>query len=187
MKRTTKIRLGRLDQLASGPPPLNPFTKIRLAGDHTVQSFADACGVSKQALIRLEQGTYNNPLPAVLTYVTDNLDYMYLSVQDDYEAFQWDQRSRYRRLLGDFPVVFPRDIHPLRYLREVQQLNVTELSKALCFPQSTLAHWEKHPRLQQTVPKQLLVILRGIGYSVDELSFLMAAYDAYRKGIINAA
>jgi len=186
MRYTTKKRQGNLDRLANtSREPVNPFRALRLREGFTVQAFADKCGVSKQALIRLEQGTYNEPLPSVLDYVVDQYCLSHLGLCSDYAEYQDKQRQRYTRLFGDFPSVWSTSTHPLRQLRMAVGLNPTEVSKALCFPQATLVHWEQHTKLQQSVPTRFVEILRQVGYTKPEVLSLVSAYNDYRRGLLD--
>lgn len=189
MKRSTAKRLSALERLAVDTRcPINPFTQIRLNQDDTVQGFADKVGVSKQAVIRLEQGTFNEPLPNVVDYCVNILGVNWSGLMGDYEEFQKLQRSRYPRLFGHFPISWTPDIHPMRILRlknPIVELTPTEVAKALCFSQATLVHWERHPRLQQSVPKQFCEILNEIGYTAEEVRSLQTAYRWYRDYLRN--
>lgn len=189
MKRQTFKRRSALESLAVDTVvPTNPFSAIRAKHDFTVQGFADLCQVSKQAIIRLEQGTFNEPLPSVVDYCTNVLGVNWSDLVGDYETFQHLQRARYPRLFGAIPYDWVADVHPMRWLRgnaPVTPLTPTEVAKALCFSQATLVHWERHPKLQQSVPKQFCEILNEIGYSAEEVRRVQSAYKGYRIYISN--
>jgi transcriptional regulator with XRE-family HTH domain len=186
MKRATLLRQQRhyVNQVSG-----NPFKDLREELGLTLEVLAAKTGLSKQALIRNEQGTYAQPLPALLSFVCNNYGVKEHDFTRAYEDFQ--ERTR-RANTGIFGPVLPNPIeyqvyddcelqHPFRTLRGAY--NPSEVSKALCIPQATLNYFEHKPRSQKTVPKALLEVLAYIGYSYTELNYFMDAYTNYRLGI----
>lgn len=167
-----------------GLPPINPFRSIRLSNDLGLQELADKIGVSKQALIRLEQGTYDKPLPKVFAYFVESFVTSELQLMDAYEGYQTKQRLRHFRYFGELDN-FDSRFHPLRQLRHRIDVTPTEVAKALCLPQATLTYFERKPVQQKSVPRGLINVLNEIGYRNYEVAEFKKAYAAFRERLIN--
>jgi transcriptional regulator with XRE-family HTH domain len=187
-----------------GPDPTNPFRWLRLNANLTLNELCELTGVSKQAMIRLEQGTYAEPIERVMEFWLTNAsrynqDTDYVELTNKYERYKAVMRKRHSRIFGSMPVLdaFHRriDKHPFVTLRslwqnpETQQvlgtMNVTECSKLLCIPQSVLDHFQNKVARQQTVPQPLLEALRDNGYGSDDLSVFSQAYEDHRRWILH--
>jgi transcriptional regulator with XRE-family HTH domain len=167
-----------------GPPPTNPFKRLR--GNLTLEALANRIGVSKQALIRLEQGTFNEPLPNVLSFWVTERGYSELSLTDEYTEYQRLVRARHWHYFG--PILhaeFNVETHPFRQLRHNVKVNPSEVAKALCIPQGTLNHFEKKWRTQQTVPKLLVDVLQIIGYPYEDVLLFCSTYKIWRQNNLN--
>ncbi len=168
----------------------NPFRSLRLENDETLQALTQKIGVSKQALIRLEQGTYADPLPVVLNYYSHNYHLSEHELGLRYAAYQKNQRSNHERYFGDVrlklePTPTPENLsqsHPLRLLRG--NLSLTQVAKDLCIPQATLTYFERNVVQQKSVPKVLCQVLREVGHYASEVQALHVAYINYRVAII---
>lgn len=182
MKHTTHSRNRRLSARESqlGPAPNNFLKELRESLSYTVQGAADEMGISKQALIRLEQGTFEHILPRALNWYLIKFGVSELTLTDSYEEFQNKTRQRSGRLLGDLNVPLDTPEHPLRYLRRLHDINPTELAKALCIPQATIVYFERKPKLQKSVPKCLVNALLQCGYRNYEVDNFKASYTIYR-------
>ena len=166
----------------ASPAPINPFTELRNSLNLSHARLAEICFVSKQALIRLEQGTFSDPLPSVVDYYVHNHDQSELHLRDAYIAFQEATRKRYANLFGDnLSVDVTAPDHPLRQLRYRKKLNPTELAKMLCIPQATLDHFEKKWKTQQSVPKQLCAALFQLNYPSSAVEEFKKSYAAWRS------
>jgi transcriptional regulator with XRE-family HTH domain len=188
-----------------GPPPINPFKRLRTQHGFTHRDLQDRVFISKQALIRLEQGTYDNPLPSVLEWWAEHTcnDPRCISNQSDlrpgepigelylrdlYATFQQDQRARFVKCFGptvefneaELARIHDERNHPFRVLRERCYWSVTETAKHLCLPQYTLEHFERKYRTQQSVPKLLRIVLKEVKYSSSDVRTLDAVYNEFR-------
>lgn len=164
-----------------GPPPTNPFTSLRRRKNMTIDHLSEVAYVSKQALIRLEQGCFSDPLPSMVDYWTAHGETSELQLKDAYIEFQETVRKRNTKLLGDsLHVDVASTEHPLRQLRNPRHLNPTEVAKALCIPQATIEHFEKKWKTQQSVPKQLKAALAQAGYSQRDIESFCRSYTAWR-------
>jgi DNA-binding XRE family transcriptional regulator len=178
----------RLDDF--GPPPENPFRALRLLCNLTLDDLAGVAYVSRQALIRLEQGTYWEPLPTVIDYWTKyyqsypglrDRTVTMASLQDSYLYYQEQQRKRHHHYFGpELAIDCTTYKHPLRQLKEFEDYTTTQVSKALCLPQATLQHWEKKWATQQTVPSHFQTVLGEVGYSHRAVGEFCANYREWR-------
>lgn len=156
------------------------FKTLRLQHDLTLVDLGNRVGVSKQALIRLEQGTFPKPLEPVLDFWVDNYGYSYLQILDAYDGYRTVQRQSHPRLFGPLSVVTTKSApHPFRQIRA--SFGLTECAKLLCVPQATLQHFEKKWRTQQSVPKELRSALHDNGYLNSELVYFCEAYNFWRN------
>lgn len=181
------------------PNPVNPFKHTRVTLELTLEAFAALCGVSKQAIIRQEQGVPDKPIDKVAEYLVQKHGYDYLPLINGYEEFQILTRQRNRRLFGrwDGLTFYPmHEEHPLLRLltsaweypsvgsepgEPVGRMNPTELAKLLCINQAIIDHFLNKVHRQHSVPKPLLNALRQNGYTIKELTLFEDAYTAYRQ------
>jgi DNA-binding XRE family transcriptional regulator len=162
----------------------NPFRRFRTELGLSQKDFAKKCGVSKHAVLRLEQGMYDRPLPAVMQYIVENSDLSYYALVADYEDFQKAVSSESELIFGPMALNLmncPRGTHPLTFLRNKYGYNQTSLAKALCISQTVVNNFEAKYVTQHTVPRQLLDALRDNGYKHSALVALEEWYEAYRN------
>ncbi len=168
----------------------NPFRALRLENDESLVILAKKIPVSKQALIRLEQGTYSDPLPSVLNYYSKNYHLSEHELSTRYALFQKETRSRGERYFGDVrdklqtPITIENisSTHPLRLLRGNR--SCTQVAKDLCIPQATLTYFERNVVQQKSTPKVLTQVMREVGHYASEVQALKDAYDEYRLHVI---
>ncbi len=175
-----------------GPRPINPFTALRNRLGWSHETLARKMFASRQALIRLEQGCFELPLPVAVDFWIKNADRYDLGIVTegrllgDYEEFQSLIRQRHHKFFGQSLEVHTvaNASHPLRQLRLLcyggMGASVTEVAKALCVNQSTLQHWEKKWRTQQSVPRAFLEVLVAIGYTTDQVRTFQSDYVEWR-------
>lgn len=170
----------------------NPFRKIRTEQGLSQYELAKRAGVSKHAVLRLEQGMYDKPLPSVVSYCLRTTEVVHTQLLEDYVSFQVAVREDNSRLLGNIlerledwsDTHAPVGKHPLTYLREREHLNTTQLAKCLCVSQTIISNFEKHPVQQHSVPAQLTIALQDADYTEEETDGLTKAYNTYRDSII---
>ncbi len=168
----------------------NPFKRIRLEEDLTIVELAKRTGITKQALIRLEQGTFPEALPTALQYFSANFHLSELELHNEYKAYQHSVRASHPRYFGDVRTKLespldPENItqsHPLRLLRG--PVSPTVVAKDLCIPQATLVYFERNVIQQKSVPKILITVMREVGHFKSETDALIASYDLYRKALV---
>lgn len=179
IKRKAALNADRLRLF--GPPPINVFKQLRQSLDLSHEQLGLRMLLTKQALIRLEQGTFATPLPTALDWWVSNHGYSHLQLTDAYEGYQEAQRLRHHRLFSDLNASSAKGAkHPLRQLRDASDLTTSELSKSLCLPQATLNHFERKWRTQKTVPKCFTSVLRQTGYTNNEVFAFCRAYEIWR-------
>lgn len=185
-----KHYLNAIAELSGEPEPLNPFKELRTNAQLTLVQLVDKTGLTKQALIRTEQGIYPEPPDRLLDFWTKEGN-SYPELRNNYESWQMTIRSRHDRLFL-WPRTWDQRVHPLMQLAELwrnpftdlpysgEPMNPTELSKLLCVSQAVVNHWLKHPIQQKSVPTPLWVALSASGYSKKELAQLSEAYYKFR-------
>lgn len=198
-QRTTRYKeyLDSVESFWDTPPITNPYAQARHLLDLTLVEAASATGVSKQALIRLEQGVPDKPIGPVTSYYVGSLyrheGYDYLDFINGYEQYQVSQRQRNYKLFGDripLGTSFRYDVHTLTQLLAMWcfpvgnavggSLNPTECAKLLCINQSILDHWVNKPHRQQSVPTAFMEALRTNGYRQVDLQQVIDAYEIHR-------
>jgi len=162
----------------------NPFRELRLKQGISQYDLAHRAHISKHAVLRLEQGCYEKPLPSIINYFIGfypNLTNYGLTAA--YEEFQYETRKSHAGLLGPLTQLIdcPVGIHPLVWLRTNYGYNPTSLAKALCISQSTIVYFERKSVHQHSVPAQLLRALHDADYTTQETDYLVRAYDRYRR------
>ena len=166
-----------------GPPPSNLLKEIRTGENTTLEEMAARIGISKQALIRVEQGTFDRILPSVLDYYTSNYPYTELLLVDSYEDYQTKQRARHYHYFGPNLEV-SLEVHPFRELRLRIDVTATEVAKDLCLPQATLTYFEKKIKHQKSVPKGLVNVFHEIGYTGQQIKGFCRDYETYRLKVL---
>ncbi len=190
-RQTARERDNRYEQFISSfaePYPINPFRVLRMGKALTLTNLAVLCNLSKQTLIRAEQGLFDEPPVKLMEYWLKHGENE-LDLRDRYHDFQLSVRSRHARLFGNSLGKVGHesgDLHPLEWLLTQwvagQPMNLMECAKLLCVSQPLLNNWIKNPR-QLTVPKPLQSALLQNGYSRREIKVFVGAYDTYRKGL----
>lgn len=200
MKYTTLREASRLQAEEAyltklhGPAPVCVFRDLRKSAGWSLQDLAIQCGLSTNALVRAEQGTYSNPLPSLMDFwLRKYPQFTELSLRTEYEDYQYYQRKRYFHYFGPHLTLPPSleiQSHPFRYLRKHRPSKVDELplpvgpdevSRSLCIPVDTIRYWEKKFRSQQSVPKQVNAVLLKIGYTQSEVRALNEFYVQWRQ------
>lgn len=184
----------------SQSPPANIFKELRVASGLSHAKLAALMNTTKHALIRLEQGLYDRPLPTAVEFWLNEGRFLpgiknseiritELTLLDGYESFQEETRELNSRYFGDslnhvsFDALCP---HPCIQLADIAEslgkpYSEIGIAKALCVPQSTLNLWKRKWRTQQTVPKTFQSALLQIGYSRFEVNDFNEGYIRWRE------
>ena len=176
-----------------GPPPVCCFKTYRLHSGLSLQALVTATHLSKNAIVRAENGTYTNPLPSLVSFWERKLGLSESEITDAYCEFQYYQRLRHFHYFGinlqNGYNTFV-NVHPFRQLRkqriayhdlEIIPTGLDPVSRALCIPIDTLRYWEKKFRQQQTVPKLVIGVLLRIGYTQSEVQQFCRDYGDWRR------
>lgn len=161
---------------------INPFRNLRLKSDLTLGELAAYSKIDIRALNRSEYGMYTNPLPGLVDYWVNKGVISEGVLLSEYEYYQIGVRRHNRLLFGptlDFSTT--SNIHPLRQFRANHSYRLVELCKALCLPLDTVQYFEKKWRVQQSVPKGLLLALNQAGYSRQQLWKFQDDYKLWRS------
>lgn len=167
----------------------NPFRHLRELQGISQYELGRRLGISKHAILRLEQGMYANPLPAVINYFTQSFPSLTPpQLINDYNEFQIETRQRNARLLGDILDELPNrpvGMHPLTYLRTSRNLNLTEFAKLLCLAQNTIYYFENRSINQKIVPEHLIHALHDADYTEQETDAFEEAYAKFRQELLS--
>lgn len=161
---------------------VNPFYSLRRSADLTLGELAAYARVDIRALTRSEYGMYTNPLPALVDYWVRRGAISEGVLLTEYEDYKLAIRRFNRLLFGPMLRFNPNSpVHPLRQLRAAHSFKLVELCKALCLPMDTVQYFEKKWRVQQSVPKGLLLALNQAGYSQLQLREFQIEYTKWRN------
>ncbi len=164
-----------------GESPHNTFKVLREEQGMTLEELGRSALLSKQALIRCEQGVFNQPLPTLMDYWVSR-GFRELWLQEGYEDYQAKMRERHQFFFGvSLAVSTTLPTHPFKQLRETYNWTVSEVAKYICMPQSTLAYWEKRWISQQSVPKDFIDICLELGYSKSQVNYFCRDYAEWRN------
>lgn len=188
-----------LTSFALSEAPENIFKSLRLASGLSHDTLAKRMNTTKRALIWLEQGTYERPLPVALSFwlgpgqflsgiKNSGIRITELTLIEGYEAFKESTREQNRHYFGPSisDVLFSAAaLHPLLQLKNKARAVGNEdssnsIAKALCLPQSTLNLWERKWRTQHSVPKTFQAALLDIGYSRGQVREFVNGYIIWR-------
>lgn len=161
---------------------INPFLSLRLKHKLTLGELAAYSRINIKALSRSEHGMYTNPLPALVDYWVNRQAISEGVLVSEYEYYQIGVR-RHNHLLFGRTLEFRTDIniHPLRQFRSRNAYGLVDLCKALCLPLDTVQYFEKKWRVQQSVPKGLLLALNQAGYTRQQLWQFQEDYQKWRE------
>lgn len=188
-----------LNPFSSPEAPENIFKSLRLASGLSHDALAKQMNTTKRALIWLEQGTYDRPLPVALTYWLGPGQFLpgikhsgirvtELTLIEGYESFKEQTRDQNRLYFGpsishlSYSAGAP---HPFLQLKDAagavgNDNSSNALAKSLCIPQATLNLWERKWRTQHSVPKTFQSVLLAIGYTRFEVRSLITGYETWR-------
>lgn len=184
-----------------GPDPdENILRHYRLQAGYTMQDLGLVIGLTKQTIIRVEQGVFANIPPAAVKWIWQTFDKTPSLVELSYLTFQRRNREAHKRMFGDIrSTLFVAEYHPLNVLMERWAypdgtpvgvfLSPTQVAKLLCVPQAALDGWLNYPRRYSGIPKDLLEALMESGYTRSEVVILRDAYIEYRDyklGLVRA-
>lgn len=168
---------------------VNPLKVLRTSARLTMVDVANQAEVSRQYVIRAEQGVFAS-CPAILVEVLANhlheLDYVTIAAQ--YENWQMLRRKESYGSLSpnfDFHLHIGFDNlnpHPLTHWREHSGITARiQISKLFCVHPALIFKFEEQPWLVTNPPGELMTGLRQAGYTEDMLNHFSEAYALFRK------
>jgi DNA-binding transcriptional regulator YiaG len=173
---------------------VNPFFGLRSAANLTLGDLSAYTRIDVRALRRCEKGLYTKPLPRLVEYWVNSGKISEGQLVTEYEDFQYNTRQANHRLLDSLEFDPNSNIHPLRQLRDRNNLTggftiekrrhglgLTEFCESLCVPLDTVQWWEKKWRNQLTIPKGLMLALNQNGYSQKELGEFSDNFKQWRE------
>ena len=152
-----------------------------LRGDTLQRTFAHQLGISRMALLRLEQGLLPEPSLKLRTYFAN--DDAWLDFLDDYDAYQTAKREANYGVLTTEPD-FNAPIedfqaysdHPFSlWMEQSNAANVTQVCVALCLHLPIMHRFLNGPYPAQC-PDLLLTALDESGYDPDLISDFVMEY-----------
>lgn len=97
---------------------MNPIKQARQARGLSQKDLAEHLGVSPHALLRYEQGLYEEISPHILNYVSGLADLPIARIKNDYRIFRLETQQRAKSLFYPLPVVrITPEEHPFTYFR----------------------------------------------------------------------
>lgn len=141
----------------------------------TQLELADACGVSRQTILRTEQGVYTSLPPSVGEWLVSEVPGIYGA----YHAWQRAKRKNsYGRLVE--PYIYRNSDNPFRRWRiDSGILSRMGVCKEFCLHPAVVTKFE-NTLDHSSVPDIILDSLRDSGYSETQLTALQTAYIEYR-------
>lgn len=188
-----------------GPLPINYLTTLRQELNLSHDKFGSPLGLTKHAIIRLEQGTVARIPDCIVDFWSDRgINEHYL--EGTYESFRQATRQHYQFLFGeDLEVLTIKgSVHPLKQLRAPNRdvrfgvtsstpnsstpvgksplsLSIMQVAKMMAIPQSPLQYWETRWRLQKSVPKSFAEALVDMGYKSSAINHFIEQYSQWRE------
>jgi transcriptional regulator with XRE-family HTH domain len=159
----------------------NPLKHTRQLLNLTIDTVASRTQLSRQFIIRAEQGVYSDAPDSLISYYAALMDLDTIEIQQRYFNFQFATRkANYGRLIE--PWAFPVGSgHPFINWREFSGVGSTAgICKLFCVHPATMNKFEHRPHLLNSVPEQLTAALLESGYSAETLDLLEIAYSNYK-------
>ena len=164
---------------------MNPLRARRLSLGLTQDALARTARLSRQLILRAEQGTYTN-IPPRLLHALYPTTVERLVAKDLYQEFQTSLRvNAYGQLdpSFDFTDVSPKR-HPFIEWRISSGLNTIQFCKLFAVQHSIVHRWEDAPPGRNggpvSVPGPVVTALQDAGYPPHVVAGLQQAYAKYR-------
>src|SRR6478735_12682537 len=97
---------------------INPLKETRLHAGMTQKYLATQTGMTPHAILRYEQGLYEDLSPKLSLFISEHLDMLPSQVEKQYHDFQKQRRTLTSQFLTPFPhLVMNAHQHPFVYFR----------------------------------------------------------------------
>lgn len=162
-------------------PIVNPIKRLRLSRSWSLEQVAEAADLSKQLLIRSEQGCYVNIPPRLVGFLEDHFDFDLSELNEQYITFQEITRiSNYGLLPVDLLRVWP-ERNPFVALRKIRKLSQAQVYKGFCIHPTIIHKLENQPNLCQTIPGDFVRALQESGYEFSWIAHYSSWYNEHKK------
>lgn len=159
----------------------NPLKAARLNRGLTIDSLSHHAQVSKQLIIRAEQGTYVNPPPNLLQYLFPTSEAQY-TADLTYRDYQKYRRNQAALTLIPMPPAPPVGKHPFIHWRESADITTTmRFCIIFCVQHAILHKFETKPLSTQSVPTNLREALLDASHSEDAVNLLEILFQNYKR------
>lgn len=158
----------------------NPLKELRGAAGLTMERVCRGTQVSKQYLIKQEQGCYNEPSEVLLDFYSGYSELDVNEVKQRYYAFQRSVRkANYGRLIE--PWKFIVDYHPFINWYTLSGIpSASSVCRIFCLHPSVMHRFFNRSNLINEVPSQLTAALLESGYKPETLQALQDAFTDFK-------
>jgi hypothetical protein len=163
---------------ANLPVMESPVAALR--GDELQRTFAYRVGISRMALLRLEQGLLPEPSAKLKRFLPDTMTWAQFC--EDYKDYQIDKRQANYGVLTNDPE-FTGTIHPfIDWMDQSDQAqNLTQVCVALCLHLPTMHRFVMGP-CPALPPETLLNALTDAGYRQAVVTDFVMSYAEWSNG-----
>ena len=160
---------------------MTTLRQIRSDLGFTQVDLANQCGVTRHAILRMEQHVYPTPLPSVISYLADVTEYSELELIDQYSNEVTDHRldSGRRWAVGTIPMDLATNsatssLHPFATFRSSVAIRTNESTSQIRFCMAFSIHpyvLSQYESFRTSYPEGLNLALYSSGYPVEILDF----------------
>jgi len=161
----------------------NPIKLLREEAGLSMETLAERSEVSKQTVLRAEQGCYDLIPPSIFNYMLSAWPYSeIINLPTRYRDWQKEQR---KQNYGELSTLITWDflspaVHPFIYWRETSNIYARiQISKLYCVHPATISRFEHSNALSSSVPEQLIDALLESGYSLATIEKLCDLYERW--------
>lgn len=158
----------------------NPLTTARKSKGLTIQRLADLSHLGYQTVLRMEQGLYKNPSPALLAQLRlRGVDVKTLVA--DYQLYRSAKRSL-ADSLSSWPPDVPSGTHPFEHWLATSELSQIQFCKDYCVNRAIVHKFIRQYYLCASVPAEIAEALHQAGLG-EELLLLGTAYTRFVRSM----
>lgn len=163
----------------------NPLIAARLKLGMTQETLALRIGISRNVLIRCEQGQFPDLVPSVLDWFSDNYDDFDLDDwRHEYREFQHNVRSDFAGYIS-YANSAPRVTHPgnvlLAQYDEGRGITIPGFCRNFCIHQAKMYDWITRPDKYNEVPAIVITALRDAGIGEMLIQNVITDYKIYHE------
>lgn len=162
---------------------INPLKQLRLSKSWSLDQVSESSGLSRQLIIRAEQGCYNDIPPAYLNWITDYFDVEENLLDIEYQAFRVRTRQSNAGLLSVALFRIKPEVNPLTYYRERYGLSMAAVYKGFCLHPATIHKLEKQTHLVKNLPPDFCRAVSDAGYPLSWTAHIQLWLDEHKEYI----